>query len=211
MQLEEFAHWIADEARQIQEELEQIKSDSYPNQSIESTLSRIEERLIKVHNNTDTLIERVPQNLNPLLLEIKSAVLERIDSLKAVATQSNESNESIESSKTKGNDDCQLKDTFDKLTGQEKRLFQICFQSGLITYRELARHLSITPVSAKNIVNRLFKDDRKQKLFIKQHSHGVTKIALNKAVEKQILSGKYKTSRKNGQSGQSYSKLGKRL
>jgi len=207
MQLEDFAKHIADQAKQIQSELERLKNESPSNQSTDSTLSRIEERLIKVHDNTDTLVDRVPENLRPLLNEIKSSILQRIDSLKPLPTGSNES---VESAKPKDDKD-QLKSTFDKLTGQEKRLFQICFQAGLISYKELAHHLNITPVSAKNIVNRLFKDDKKQKLFIKQKTCGITKIALNKRIEKQILSGKNETVRKNGRTGKLYSKPRGRL
>jgi len=188
MELEELPRRIAIEARQIQAELRQIKNDSYSNQSIESTISRIEDRLIKVHNNTDTLIERVPTNLKPLLLEVKATILDRIDSLKEKTTELSGSTELSQVT----NDANWLKNTFNKLTSQEKRLFQICFQTGLITYRELAQKLDITPTSAKNLVNRLFKNPGKCKLFEKRNLHGISQIRVAKNIEKHILNGKVK-------------------
>ena len=71
MELEELGRYIAAEARKIQADLTSTNNQSgtdISTQSIASTLSRIEDRLIEVHDNTYTLVERVPENLKPLLL-----------------------------------------------------------------------------------------------------------------------------------------------
>ena len=57
----------------------------------------------------------------------------------------------------------------------------------MITYKELAARLNITPVSAKNIVNRLFQNADKRRLFSKTRIRGVAKIGLTEAVEQRVL------------------------
>ena len=126
----------------------------------------------------------MPENLEPLLLEVKAAVLDRIDSLKEETTESTGSTESFESGKHRNDWRSEL---LKKLTPRERNLFTACFGSGLITYKELAASLNITPVSAKNIVNRLFQNADKRRLFSKSHIRGVTKIGLTEAVEQRIL------------------------
>lgn len=184
MELEELTRKIAIEARQIQAELQQLKDNSSSNHSVESTLGRIEDRLIKVHSDTEKLVERVPENLKPLLLEVKAAVLDRIDSLKEETTESTGSTESFESGQHRKDWRSEL---LKKLTPRERSLFTACFGSGLITYKELAARLNITPVSAKNIVNRLFQNADKRRLFSKTRIRGVAKIGLTEVVEQRVL------------------------
>jgi len=147
-----------------------------------------------VHGHTEELVNRVPENLCLLLAELKESVLERIDSLKQTSTESNESNRSIESVPRK----CDWRiELFKKLTPREQSLFRACFGSGLITYKELAKRLDISPISAKNIVNRLFQDGDKRRLFRKTHVRGATKVGVTEAVEKKILHSDRKGSKKN--------------
>lgn len=200
MELAELSRRIAEEARRLEAEMESLRLafDMYdPNsstESIESTLSRIEERLIEVHGHTGKLVERVPENLTPILAELREAVLVRIDLWKSHtarsdgSTQSNESNRSAET----GGD--WLREALDNLTAQEKRLFQVCFEYGLVTYKELASRLGITPTSAKNIVNRLFQNTRKRALFRKECTHGVAKVGVDEVIQRQILKGRQKDS-----------------
>ena len=197
MELDELSRRVAEEARALQKEIENLllpKDACYATGSIESTLSRIEERLIKVHDHTGILVERVPENLSSLLLEIKGAVLERIDSLKRESPGSKGSTESDKSGQAKGDS---FRNALLKLTPQERKLFQICFQSGLITYKELGQRLDITSTSAKNIVNRLFKNNAKRRLFSKRHIHGIARVGIDEAVQKRILSGQEKGSNKS--------------
>ena len=53
--------------------------------------------------------------------------------------------------------------------------------------------LDITPISAKNIVNRLFQDADKRTLFRKTHIRGVAKVGVTEAVEQTILHKSQKT------------------
>jgi len=202
-ELEELSRQVAKEARRLQTEMENVNfSDALqkPNrsnestQSVESALSRIEERLEKVHGHTGELINRVPQNLSLLLAELKESVLDRIDSLKQASTESNETNQSTESAHRKADWSIEL---FKKLTPREQNLFRACFGSGLITYKELAKRLDVSPISAKNIVNRLFQNSDKRRLFRKTHVRGVTRVGVTEAVEQKILHSDRKDSKKS--------------
>ena len=200
MELAELSHHIAEEARQLQVEIESLRLvfDMYgpcgPTESIKSTLSRIEGRLIEVHGHTGKLVERVPENLTPILAELREAVLVRIDSWKSHTTRSNRSTQSNESNMSAGTGGDWLREALDNLTPQEKRLFQVCFECGLVTYRELADRLGINPTSAKNIVNRLFQNTDKRALFRKECTHGVAKVAVDETVQRQILKRRQKDS-----------------
>jgi hypothetical protein len=191
MGLYELSCQISEEAKRLRAELEDLRllkstqTLTQPTKSIESTLGRVEGRLIEVHENTNKLMERIPDNLMDLLGEIRTLVLERIESLKMAPTQSNQSRR-LDSA-------VWLKESLGRLTCQERRLFQICFSSGLLSYRELSEQLDITPTSAKNIVNRLFKDNNKRKLFQKKHHHGIARIEVPEAVKERILRGNSKT------------------
>jgi DNA-binding MarR family transcriptional regulator len=200
MELAELSRRIAEEARRLEAEMESLRLvfDMYdPNsstESIESALSRIEERLMQVHDHTGKLVERVPENLTPILAELREAVLVRIDSWKSHTTRLDKSTKSNESIRSAGAGGDWLGEALNNLTPQEKRLFQVCFECGLVTYRELAGRLGITPTSAKNIVNRLFQNTDKRALFRKEWTHGVAKVAVDETVQRQILKGRQKDS-----------------
>lgn len=202
-ELEELSRQVAKETRRLQTEMENfnlsgaLRRSNRSNQStgsVESALCRIEERLEKVHDHTGELVKRVPQNLCLLLSELKESVLERIDSLKQTSAESNESTQSTESVRPKGDWRIEL---FKKLTPREQSLFRACFGSGLISYKELAGRLDISPISAKNIVNRLFQDSDKRRLFRKTHVRGLAKVGVTEAVEQKILNSDTKDSKKN--------------
>jgi hypothetical protein len=75
------------------------------------------------------------------------------------------------------------------LTPQERRVFQLCFQSGFLTYDEIAERLEITAGAAKNLVNRIFLSDRKRPLFSKEYQHGSARVGIGPGLERRILAG----------------------
>jgi hypothetical protein len=75
------------------------------------------------------------------------------------------------------------------LIPQERRVFQLCFQTGFLSYRDIASHLDITPTAAKNLVNRIFQSGRKRPLFTKQLEHGAVRVGLPPELQRQILAG----------------------
>ena len=200
--LEEFSRRIAQEAREVQAEVVRFRLASNiagsteatgSTGSIESALGRIENRLTQVQAHTGILLQRMPENISLLLAELKEVILERIDSLKRASTGSTRSTESDESVGSK--DDLHNK-FLQRLTPREQSLLKVCFGTGLITYKEVAQRLGITPTSAKNIVNRIFQNTDKRRFFRKTCTSGIARIGVDKMLEKRILRGSQKNTSK---------------
>jgi len=65
----------------------------------------------------------------------------------------------------------------------------VCFQSGLLSYRDIAGHLDITPTAAKNLVNRVFQATHKRTLFVKRYEHGAVRVGVQPDLQRRILGG----------------------
>jgi len=182
MDLEEFSRYIAKEAELIQADLKDPGAGMEARS--ESTLSRIERQVSEIRGNTKELIERVPENLSPLLIGIKESVLEIMSS-----SWKQQSTERARPASLGGN---WIMDTIGKLTPQEKKLFKLCFQNGLITYEDMAERLGISLITTRGIVNRLFQDVDKRRLFCKKRQDGFINVGLTEAVEREA-NKKYKT------------------
>ena len=167
------------------------------NRSVESTdavaqrLVRIESKVSDIHGHTSELIRRVPGDLGPVLAELKEVLITRLESL-LEATQSHGSadsrhvaaaNQATHSAQSAGA-------VVPSLTPQERKVFQMCFRSGFLSYRDIASQLDITSTAAKNLVNRIFLSDRKRSLFTKQYHHGAVRVGLQPAVQGRILAGR---------------------
>ena len=192
--MEHLVREVARLALQVQIDIAEFRSNwSQSNESVESVssardiLSRIDRKLGDVHGDTRELIRRVPVDLGSTLAELKRAVLLRI----AEVMEENQSNQSDDKgTKDDTNQSNQsLSMTVNALTPQERRVFQLCFQSGFLTYGEIAGHLDITPSAAKNLVNRMLQSDKKRPLFSKQYRHGTARVGVQPDLENQILAG----------------------
>ncbi len=115
MGLEELSRYIAKEAERIQADLKDPGAGMEARS--ESTLSRIERQVSEIRGNTKELIERVPENLSPLLIGIKESVLEIMSS-----SWKQQSTERARPASLGGN---WIMDTIGKLTPQEKKLFKL--------------------------------------------------------------------------------------
>jgi len=193
--MEELARQIAALAEGIQRDLEQWRSgrsgSAAPNESNHSTrsLRRIEDKLEAIHDDTGELVRRVPANLHELLAELKHDVLARLASAgkagmregeSAVSEGTNQSNHSTQSAIR----------MVESLTPQERHVFQLCFQSGHLTYQEIAERLDISAGAAKNLVNRIFQSDQKRPLFEKRYSRGSARVGVSPETRQSILKGK---------------------
>lgn len=191
MRLEEFSRYIAKECERIQAGLK----DSCPRTDGDSTtglvqavLTRIEERLAKVEGHIIELLRRFPENFSSELAEFKNSLFERIDSLKPQTTEPTGSTggrpvvDRVDTLKNNW-----YEEVFLKLTPREKSIFNACFNSGLITYEELAERLHISPTTVKNKINQLLQDADKRRLFHKEHINGIAKIRVAKKTENKIL------------------------
>lgn len=160
-------------------------------ESAESTtaaLARIDRKLGAVHGQTSELIERVPKDLGQVLAELKQALVLRLDEA-ARATESAESDDPlvVDASNRANQTNHSPMSAVRSLTPQERRVFEVCFQSGLLSYRDIAAHLEITPTAAKNLVNRIFQSDRKRPLFTKEHRHGAVRVGVRPGIQEHIL------------------------
>ena len=195
--MERLAREIERLAREIQRDLDGLLGlRNASNQSVESAqstveaLERIERKLGVVHGHTTELIQRVPNDLGLVLGDLKSTLILRLGELDQ-ATQSDESGVSRRRPMSNQvNQPNQSPMSAAALTHQERRVFEMCFQSGFLSYRDIADRLDITPTAAKNLINRLFQSDRKRPLFVKEYSHGAVRVSVRPDTQKQILAGR---------------------
>jgi DNA-binding CsgD family transcriptional regulator len=178
------------EVESVQTRVAQSKEPVESNDSVGETLGRIEQRLSAVHGHTSELVERVPKNLVAVLDELKHALILRLDE----ATQATRSAVSVTAhgndSPTGATHSVRSPDSaIASLTAQERKVFQLCFQTGFLSYRDIATQLDITPTAAKNLVNRIFLSERKRPLFAKQVQHGAVRVGLQPELQKRILRG----------------------
>jgi len=80
------------------------------------------------------------------------------------------------------------------LTGKQRKLLSILLDSGFLSYAEIGEKLGIAHESAKNLVNRLLKDDEKARLFSKQETNRGVVVGVSTEVQDEILEKKYRTT-----------------
>jgi DNA-directed RNA polymerase specialized sigma24 family protein len=167
------------------------RSDESP---VAASLGRIEARLGSVHEHTSELLRRVPVELDKAIADLRQALLVRLDE----ATGANGSAESQDQpGATRATETTQSPQAAIRaLTPQERRVFQVCFQSGLLSYRDIAGHLDITPTAAKNLVNRIFQSGVKRSLFVKEYQHGVVRVGVQSGIQERILGSHAREARK---------------
>ena len=85
------------------------------------------------------------------------------------------------------------------LTGKQRRLLFILLDSGFLSYAEIGEKLGITHESAKNLVNRLLKDEEKARLFSKQEMERGVVVGISSEVQDEILEKKYRTTPNDSQ------------
>jgi DNA-binding MarR family transcriptional regulator len=79
------------------------------------------------------------------------------------------------------------------LTGKQRKLLAILIDSGFLSYAEIGDKLGITPESAKNLVNRLLRNEELAKLFSKQETDRGVIVGISNEVQEEILEKKYRT------------------
>jgi len=160
------------------------RSNRSDGSSVAAGLERIEARLGSVHEHTSELLRRVPTDLNAAVTDLRQALLVRLDE----ATGANGSAESHDYPRaTRATEATQSPHAAIRaLTPQERRVFHVCFQSGLLSYRDIAGHLDITPTAAKNLVNRVFQAAHKRPLFVKRYEHGSVRVGVQPGIQERI-------------------------
>ncbi len=148
---------------------------------VAQSVARIEEKIDRLLSQMAALLDRLPPELPEILAELRQ--------LKAATPQMDGSDlrQGAATADLSPADPAQVVKT---LTRQERQVFALCFQSGPLTYRELGERLDISPVSAKNSVNRIANDARKRLLLRKEIARGTVRVAISHHVEGRILKGK---------------------
>jgi DNA-binding CsgD family transcriptional regulator len=80
------------------------------------------------------------------------------------------------------------------LTGKQRKLLGTLLDSGFLSYAEIGEKLRITHESAKNLVNRLLKDEEKARIFSKQETDRGIMVGVSSEVQDEILNRKYRTA-----------------
>jgi len=81
-----------------------------------------------------------------------------------------------------------------ELTGKQKKLLAILLNSGFLSYAEIGEKLGTTHESAKNLVNRLLRDEEKRRIFSKQETDRGIVVGVSSEVQDEILKKKYRTA-----------------
>lgn len=80
------------------------------------------------------------------------------------------------------------------LTGKQRALLAVLLDSGFLSYAEIGEKLGIAHESAKNLVNRLLKDEGKARVFSKQETDRGIVVGVSSEVQEEILKKKYRTT-----------------
>jgi hypothetical protein len=155
------------------------------NQFDDSRLERIEKKIDNIHAHTSTLMAKLRDDVAQTLAELRRELSGRMAQIPIEQGSSGVIPSDQRNPPLSGR-----AEVVKNLSPQERRLFELCFQSGPLTYRGLGEHLGVSPVSAKNLVNRIFLDKDKRDLFRKERVDGIARVSISTAVEREILKGR---------------------
>jgi len=155
------------------------------NQFDDSRLERIEKKIDNIHAHTSTLMAKLRDDVAQTLAELRRELSGRM-----AQSPTEEDSPGVTLSDRRNRPLCEPAEVVKNLSPQEKRLFELCFRSGPHTYRGLGEHLGVSPISAKNLVNRIFLDKDKRDLFRKEKVEGIARVSISTAVEREILKGR---------------------
>jgi len=155
---------------------------------IHDSIESLRNELLSIKTSVQKIDRKLPPNVVEIIESVKTDIMSRLDSL----VESNRSVESPAVIPSRG-----IKDIVKSLSPKQKKVFALLMQSGFLSYKEIAFHLGINHNSAKNLVNRIFQDAEKSKLFVKQETpSGEVKVGVSEEVSEEILRSKYRNHTK---------------
>jgi DNA-binding CsgD family transcriptional regulator len=175
-------------------------------QSVSDSLLRIREELQKIpsetaavytksleNSNRDVLrkLDELPDSITAPLKEIIAASKQEIlTELVRISSHydAHHSHDSISAVERP------IQEITKGLTGKQRKLLAILLDSGFLSYAEIGEKLGIAHESAKNLVNRLLKDEEKAKLFSKQQTDRGVLVGISSEVQDEILEKKYQST-----------------
>ena len=148
----------------------------------------LQDRTNEVLSKLDDLPERIISPLREIVDLSKQEILNEL-----VRISSNYgAHDSHGSPSAKREIETPIQEIPNSLTGKQRKLLAILLDSGFLSYAEIGEKIGITHESAKNLVNRLLKDDEKARLFSKQEANGKIIVGVSSEVQDEILKKKYR-------------------
>jgi hypothetical protein len=176
---------VNDSLMSIREELRKMPSETAAiyNQSLENSNRDVLRKL-------DELPDRITMPLKEMIVISKQEILAE---LVRISSDYN-AHRSHDSDSAQAHIERPIQEITNGLTGKQKKLLAILLDSGFLSYGEIGQKLGITHESAKNLVNRLLKDDEKGKLFSKQETDKGVIVGVSNDVQDEILKRKHRTT-----------------
>ena len=185
-EIRRLARWIQRDPTDLPNQVAPRNASTEP-VCLTEELRKVEQRLESIQGDTCELVRRVPDDLGPVLVNLKQSMLVRLEAiLHANAPGRPQGRNQQTGAHLSG---LPIAAMLRLLSEQERNLFQLCFQSGFLTYREIAAHLDISAAAAKNVVNRMFLSEKKRPLFTKKYRHGVARVGLHPDMKGGVFSG----------------------
>jgi predicted DNA-binding protein YlxM (UPF0122 family) len=168
----------------IKEELHKI-----PSETAAILDKSFQEGTNEVLSKLDNLPERIVRPLGEIIDLSKREILAEL-----VRVSSHyDAHHSHDSISAQGQIETPIQKITKELTGKQKRLLAILLDSGFLSYAEIGEKLGIAHESAKNLVNRVLKDEEKARIFSKQETDRGIIVGVSSEVQDEILKKKYRT------------------
>jgi DNA-binding CsgD family transcriptional regulator len=181
--LREWVQSINDSLRRIEEELLRM-----PSETVAAIIENAERRNQEVARKLDDLPDKITVSLKDTIDTSKQEILTELIRISSnyYAHHSHDS-DSAEVQR-------RIQEITKELTGKQKALLAVLLDSGFLSYAEIGEKLGITHESAKNLVNRLLKDEGKARIFSKQETDKGIVVGVSNEVQDEILEKKYGTT-----------------
>ena len=173
---------INDSLMSIRQELRKI-----PSETVTTLNERLEYKNQDVLRKLDELPNKITGPLKEMMSISKQEILTELVRISSHydAHHSHDSVSAVEKP---------LHEITNGLTGKQRKLLAILLDSGYLSYAEIGEKIGITHESAKNLVNRLLKDEEKARLFSKQDANGNVVVGVSSEVQDEILEKKYRST-----------------
>ncbi|MGP8128670.1 MAG: helix-turn-helix transcriptional regulator [Candidatus Bathyarchaeia archaeon] len=174
---------VNDSLMSIREELRKMPSETAIifNQSLENQNGDVLRKL-------DELPDKITGPLNEMIVISKHEILAELVRISS-DYNAHHSHDSDSAQVLKP-----LQEITNGLTSKQRRLLALFMDSGFLSYAEIGEKLGITHESAKNLVNRLLKDEEKARLFSKQETDRGVIVGVSSEAQDEILEKKYRTT-----------------
>jgi DNA-binding CsgD family transcriptional regulator len=179
-------HWvqnISDSVIQIRTELEKI-----PSLTAAAINQSFEDKMYQTVSKLDALPERIIGPLGEIISLSKREVLAELVRISS----------HYDAHHSHDSDSAQIQRPIQEitkdLTGKQRTLLAILLDSGFISYAEIGEKLGIAHESAKNLVNRLLKDEQKARIFSKQETDRGVLVGVSSEVQDEIMKKKYRAT-----------------